>query len=133
MRALAAQLWRLRPSPLHSDWLLAAILLIAGQLQVWVGHIAAPHRLEAALVAVALSAAVAVRRLHPAIAGVGAGCLASLTIMVWGDPQVISSGIATLCELYAFAVWTSLRSFLAGAAVLAVVGLAPGPRWDNRS
>jgi signal transduction histidine kinase len=117
----------------RSDWLLAAILLVAGQLQVWVGHIAGPHRLEAALAAVALSAAVAVRRLHPAIAGVGAGCLASLTIMVWGDPQVISSGIATLCALYAFAVWTSLRSFLAGAAVLTVVGLAPGPRWDNRS
>jgi signal transduction histidine kinase len=133
VRTLAAQLWSRRPTPLHSDWLLAGILLIAGELQIWVGHIAGRHRLEAALVAAALSAAVAVRRLYPTTAGVGAGCLASLTIMVWGDPQVISSGIATLCALYAFAVWTPLRSFLAGATVLTVVGLAPGPRWDNRS
>ena len=132
MRTLVARLWSLRPTPLRADWLLAVVLTIAGELQVWLGHIAGGNRIEAALLALAMGAALAVRRLRPATAGTAAGVLMPLAVAVWGDPQVVSTAIAYLCALYGLAVWTSSRRFALGLAAVAAAGLVPASRFGSR-
>jgi signal transduction histidine kinase len=132
MRALVARRWSLRPTPLHADWLLAAILTIVGELQVWLGHIAGGNRIEAALLALALGAALAARRLRPATAGTAAGVLMPLAVAIWGDPQVVSSAIAYLCALYGLAVWTPSRRFALGLVATAATDLIPASRFGNR-
>src|SRR5207245_3112699 len=83
-----------------------------------------------AVVAVAVTASVAIRRRYPASVGAAAAALVSLELGVWGDPQVIATSIAYLCALYGLTVWTPARRFVLGAALIVIVNLAPaaGPK-----
>src|SRR5437588_1320573 len=119
-----APLARLRLDPLRLDWLVAGILTLGLELEVWLGSGAAHHRLVAALAGPLTAAAVAVRRLYPATAGVGAGLIASVVAAVWGPPSVVSYGIAWMCAIYGLAVWARPRRFAIGAAAITVAGLA---------
>jgi len=116
-------------APARLDRIVAALLALAAELQVWLGGIATDHRLAAGLVAGALTSSVAVRRAYPFGAGVAAAALTSLQVGVWGDPQVIGSSIAELCALYGLSVWTSRRRFLLGtvAVTVAILASAAGP------
>jgi signal transduction histidine kinase len=132
MRKLAARLWSLRPTPLRADGLLAVVLTSAGELQVWLGHIAGSDRIEAGSLALVLGAALAARRVWPLAAGAAAGVLMPLAVAVWGDPQVVSTAIAYLCALYGLAVWTPPRRFAIGLAAVAASDLVPASRFGSR-
>ena len=132
VRTRLARLASFRPDPLTFDRMLAALLLVTAELEVWLGSGAAHERLVAALVAPALAATVALRRLYPATAGVTAAVLVSVELSVWGDPQVISNAVAYCCALYALAVWTPTRRFAFGLASVVAIDLAAstGPQGN---
>jgi hypothetical protein len=94
VRARLARLASIRPDPLTFDRMLAVLLVATAELEVWLGSRAAHERLVAALVAPALAATVAFRRLYPTTAGVTAAVLVSVELGVWGEPQVISNDVA---------------------------------------
>jgi signal transduction histidine kinase len=124
-----AGLRRLRPDPLVLDWVLAVLLTVGAQLQIWLGSDGAGHQLWAALAALAIMAPVAVRRRYPAVVGTGVPVLSAVDHALW-DPKFVGYPIATFCALYALSVWTPPRRFacgtvLAAAAFLGTI-LAPG-------
>src|SRR5204862_1895447 len=120
------RLWSQRPDPVKLDWALAALLTVAGELQVAVGGIAGNERLGPALLTAGLGLAVAFRRRYPTLAGVGAGVAMALSLAFRGDSQVISNAIAYLCALYALAVWSPPRKFALGMAAIVIVDVVPG-------
>jgi signal transduction histidine kinase len=115
---------RLRLDPLKLDWLLAGLLTVALELEVWLGTGAADERLAAALTGALLAATVAVRRLYPATAGLVAGLLAAVVAAVWGPPSIISSGVAWMCAMYGLAVWAAPRRFAFAVAAIALANFA---------
>jgi hypothetical protein len=82
--ARLARLGRFRPDPLSFDRMLAALLAVSAELEVWLGSGAAHERLLAAIVAPAVAGTVAFRRLYPTIAGVAAAVLVSVELGFWG-------------------------------------------------
>src|SRR6266516_669660 len=114
------------PGPLAFDCALAVVLVVAAELQIWVGDGAGRFEVVAASVAPPLAACVAVRRLYPTLAGVLAQGVMALTFGVWGDTQIFGSSIAWFCALYGLTVWSSPRRFLAGAAFVFISNLAAG-------
>ena len=108
----------------RGDLYLAAILLVAAELQVWLTDSAGAHRTVASVLAPVMTAAVAIRRRHPALAGVGAQAAIALAFGLWSDTQIFGTSIAWFCSLYALTVWTPARQFVAGAAFVAVSNLA---------
>jgi signal transduction histidine kinase len=112
-----------RPSPLTLDCLLAAVLLVAAELQVWLGS-GTKHELVAALIAPPIVATAAIRRLYPTLAGVVAQGVIVFVYAVWGDVQIIGTSIAWFCALYALTVWTTPRRFIAGVAFIFASDLA---------
>ena len=98
------------------DCALAAVLLLAAELQVWLGSSSDRVQLVGALVAPPLAGTVAIRRLYPTLAGVVAQGVMALAFAVWGDTQIFGTSIAWFCALYALTVWSSPRRFAAGAA-----------------
>lgn len=95
------------------DAALAVVVSIATQLSIWVGHDASHHRPAAALVAVAITAPIAVRRRFPLLVGIAVPVVAAFS-HAWWDPQSIGYPVATFLALYALAVWTPSRRFAAG-------------------
>jgi signal transduction histidine kinase len=124
MRPRLARRRRLRVDPLKLDWVVAALLTIAAELEIWLGTGAAHERLVAAVIGAAVTATVAIRRLYPTIAGAAAAVLLAGELGFWGDPQVISDGVAYFCSLYALAVLAQPRRFAFGASTVALAGLA---------
>ena len=121
------RLSRLRPvrlDPLKIDWLVAAMLTLGLELEVWLGTGASSERLAVAVLGAVVTAAVAVRRLYPATIGLTAGFVAALIAAVWGPPSLVSWGIAWICCMYAFAVWATPRRFAFGVAAIALAGIA---------
>jgi signal transduction histidine kinase len=111
---------------------LAAVLTLAGELQVFAGQIAGSGRISAAFAVAGFGAVVAARRSYPTSAGVAAGILMPLVIALRGDPQIVSNAIGYLCALYGLAVWAPSRRFALGAAVIAATDLVPASRYGNR-
>jgi signal transduction histidine kinase len=126
VRPRLAPLRRLQADPQKLDWMLAALLTLSLELEVWLGSGAVHERLVTALVGPLVTAAVAVRRRYPTIAGVTAAVLVAVVAAFWGPPQVVSEAIAWICTLYGLAVWASPRRFAVGAATVAVAGFASG-------
>lgn len=129
MRVAGLRRWW--PGPLVVDGVLAVLLTVGAQLQIWLGSDGAGHQLWAALMALAIMAPVAVRRRYPAVVGTAVPVLSAADHALWA-PQFIGYPIATFCALYALSVWTPPRRFawgtaLAAAAFLAT-SLAPGGR-----
>jgi signal transduction histidine kinase len=113
-----------RADPRKLDLLLAVALAVGAEAQIAFGGIANGHRLVAAIVAAVATAAVSVRRTSPTAAGVTPAVLTAIELGIWGDPQVICSGIALFCALYGLTVWTSTRRFAVGTATIVVADLA---------
>jgi signal transduction histidine kinase len=129
MQGRSSLLRSLRSDALTFDRLLAVVLVLVAELQIWVGGGAGRFEVVAAVVAPPLAACVAVRRLYPAFAGVVAQGVMSLTFGIWGDTQIFGSSIAWFCALYGLTVWTSPRRFVAGTAFVVVsnIAAAAGP------
>ena len=108
----------------YGDSYLAVTLLVAAELQIWLTHGAGAHRVVATLLAPVACGAVAIRRRHPALAGVGAQAAVALVFAFWSDTEIFGTSIAWFCALYALTVWTPAPQFVAGAAVVVVSNLA---------
>ncbi len=126
---------RLRLDPVRIDWILAGVLTLAAELQVWLGSIATHHRLAAALIAPAITAPIAVRRRYPTLVGTGVPALAAIQLGFLGDPQIIAASVAFFCALYALAVWTAPWRFALGSTLIGVtfLGAALGPKTTLRN
>jgi signal transduction histidine kinase len=118
------RLGRRRPDPLRFDLGLGLVLLVAGELEIWLTNDAGGYRTVAALAAPVLAASVAVRRLYPLLAGVTAQGTMAVTFAIWGNTQIFGTTIAWFCALYAMTVWTSPRRFAAGATFVLVSNFA---------
>jgi signal transduction histidine kinase len=118
----------IRVDPISLDRAVALLLTVMLEIEVWVtGPV--PHQWVVALLGPLVTLAVAVRRLHPVAVGVGAGLLGDVVAGVWGPPSLLSYGLAWICCMYGFAVWSPPRPFAIGLTVIAVGGLvsAVGP------
>jgi signal transduction histidine kinase len=113
---------RLRLDPVRFDYALAAVLLVAGLLQTWLGN-GTTERVPATIVGPLVALTVAFRRRHPAAAGFIAQGLVALQYTLWGGIDVIPYSIAWFCSLYGLTVWTSRNWFVAGLAFVAVTDL----------
>jgi signal transduction histidine kinase len=111
---------RLPLDPVKLDYLLAAVLAITSELEAWFGNLSGQEQLVSAVVGPLIAATVAVRRRHPAVAGLAAVLIAEIAAIAWKPPNTVSFGIAWLCSMYALTAWTSTRVFAVGAAVLTV-------------
>ena len=125
------RLLRFRPDPVRFDRLLAAILTVALLLETWLGGNAEGHRIAVSIGGVATTVAVAFRRRYPAVVGIGSA-LSSVVLQTFWPSAEVTYGIAWICNMYAFAVWTRTRVFAIGLAVyagsaltLAVLPLGP--------
>jgi len=126
MRALIRRFARLRRDPVAFDRSLAAVLLLLGEIQIWLGD-PAPHEPRAMAVAtLPMYAALAFRRRYPAGAGIAAMALVSVGFGVWGGIEVIPYSIAWGCCVYGLTVWTTSRTFAVAVAIIAAAGLADG-------
>ncbi len=110
--------------------MVAAVLTVGALLDAWLGGDASGHRLATALVAVAVTGSVAIRRRYPALVGTAVPVFAALNFAVWGGPQFVGYPIANLCALYALAVWTPPRRFRFGLALILVVELGTSAAQD---
>ena len=109
-----------RIASVRLDHLLAVVLAIASELEAWLGSAAGQERLVVAIAGPLMAGTVAVRRRHPAAAGIAAALIADIVAIVWTPPNTVSFGIAWLCSLYALTVWTTPRLFAIGATVMAL-------------
>ncbi len=112
-----------RVDPLTVDRVLAAVLTVLAQAEVWLGH--GDHRPVAAVVAFVSTASIAFRRRFPTLVGIVVPLLYAIELGYWGDPQIIFASIGYFCALYALAVWTSPRRFALGIGFL-VAGFVIG-------
>ena len=128
VRARLARFRRLRTDLQKLDWVLAGLLTLGLELEVWLGS-GGHERLVTAFLGPIVTGAVAVRRRYPASVGLIAGFVAALISGVWGPPSLVSWGIAWICCMYGFAVWATPRRFAFGVAAitLASVASAVGP------
>jgi signal transduction histidine kinase len=115
---------RFQPNPLALDRVLAVLLTVGAQFEIWFSSEVAHHRLEFALVAPALTAPVAVRRRYPTLVGAVVPLLGALQYAFGRDPQIVSEPVAIFCALYALAVWTPPRRFAVGLTLIVAVDLA---------
>jgi signal transduction histidine kinase len=101
------------------DRWLAAALVVAAEVACFAGN-ATPHipKWLAAVIAFTLPLGVAFRRRWPLAAGAWVLLLTNLIFVAGGNNYSIPLFIAWACALYALAVWTETREFLAGLAVL---------------
>jgi signal transduction histidine kinase len=109
------------------------VLVVGVEVQVLLSAPIGPSTLTAALVFGAVAASVAVRRTWPAVVGFGVQALmvahGLLDPVLRGGPFVPYGpplvAIGWFCALYALAVWTPFRWFLAGLVFFGVSNLAP--------
>jgi signal transduction histidine kinase len=113
----------LRVDPERLDWTIAAATTVAAQLEVWLARDFSGHRPLDAVLAALVTGAVAFRRRYPLAAG--AATLAQVVELGFvDDAQNIAVAVAYFCLLYAVAVWTSKRRFVAALVVLIGSNLA---------
>jgi signal transduction histidine kinase len=127
-----------RPDPALAEAAFAVVLVGLSQVAVWSGGEPVDHRLPAAAVGLAMTAPIAVRRRYPASVGVSIPVVAAFEAELLGLTS-IAYPLATFSALYALAVWTPTRRFVAGlaavvaapliAAVVAGDGFAGAGSW----
>jgi signal transduction histidine kinase len=113
-----------RLDPARVDVLLAAALLLGVALQAAFASIPTGDLLVTMVVGGLVTASMAVRRRFPVAVGFGVQAALVLTGLFVALP-VGPVTIAWFCALYALAVWTSPRWFVAGVAFFVVTDMAP--------
>jgi signal transduction histidine kinase len=124
---------RFHPGPESLDRLLAVGLFAWGQVQIWVTGVSGHYRGVDALLSLVLCAGLAMRRRHPALAGIGGNAAMAVGFWLGLDTQIFGTTIAWFCNMYALTVWTSRRWFVIGLVSVAVADLAPISAANNRS
>jgi signal transduction histidine kinase len=115
---------RLRIDPVKLDYVVAAVLTVVAQLEIWFGTEVDDHRLWGACFAGVLTLSVAVRRRYPALVGTLVPVFAASQHALGVDPQIVAAPIGYFCALYALAVWTTPRQFRTGLALVVAADLA---------
>jgi signal transduction histidine kinase len=124
------RLGRQRPDPVRVDWLLAALFTVFTQWAIWVGDDGRQPRLGSAALALAITAPVAVRRRWPALVGTVVPALSAIDNAAFAGTS-IGYPLANFFALYALAVWTPTRRFVAGVTAFVVVVLGAGAASDT--
>jgi signal transduction histidine kinase len=114
---------RLRLDAATVDRLVAAALLAGVELQVWLGGGTSLHRVVAALVAGLVAASVAARRRYPAAVGFGVQGMLAVCVAAGFELPAGFLTVGWFCALYALAVWTSARVFVAALVFVVVSDL----------
>ena len=114
------------------DRILAAVLLVVAEIEVWLTLDAGGHRLLAAVVAPIVAACLALRRRYPFAAGIVAQTATMIQFAITSDVQIIATSVAWFCVLYGLTVWTTQRQFVSGAAYVAVTNFLP-LAWYGRA
>jgi signal transduction histidine kinase len=125
MPRLLARLRRLRVDPLMVDRVLAAAATVLSQLEIWLGGGLVASRVGLSVVALAMTAPVAMRRRYPALVGTAVPAIGAFVHAYW-DASSVGYPIAAFLAMYALAVWTSTRQFAVGVTVVAIAGLTAG-------
>jgi signal transduction histidine kinase len=113
------------PTGERLDRIVAACLVVLGQIELWAGNaIPGPKGLTVP-VTVLMALTVAVRRRWPLAAGSTVLLSSALLGYVAGFGTSLAQGASWMCGLYAMAVWTDRRRFLAGLAVLVACNWIP--------
>ena len=120
-------------TPVTVDRILAAVLLVIAEMEVWLTQDAGGHRLLAALVAPILTGCLALRRRYPFAAGIAAQTATVIQFMVTRDVQVIATSVAWFCALYGLTVWTTQRQFALGTAYVTLTNFLPLARYGKPS
>jgi signal transduction histidine kinase len=117
---------RMRITAAGLDKVLAVVFVIWAAVQVAVmGDQLEPNRLVGGTAMIIVCAGVAWRREHPFVVGVGTQAIMSVTA-TYGQLIAGPCTIGWFCALYALAVWTTDRQFVAGLAFFVVSDLWPG-------
>jgi signal transduction histidine kinase len=124
MHASLRGLRRLRTDLKLRDEVVAVVLLIVAQLEIWLTADAGGYRLVAALIAPVVAACVAVRRSYPTSAGIVAQGTVAFVFAVWGNTQILGTSIGWFCALYGLTVWTPFRRFVAGTVFVFATNVA---------
>lgn len=129
VQTLRSRLRHLRIDPVTVDRVVAVVLTIVAQLEIWLGSSAGHHQLGAALITPAMTASIAVRRRCPMFVGVAVPVVESVEFAFWAGPNILSQAIANFCALYALTVWTPPRRFAIGFTIViaAVLASSLGP------
>lgn len=113
---------RIRVTPERLDAIVAVVLFVLAELQVWLGAQPLSDKTSEAVVAGLVTASVALRRRWPALVGIGVQAL----MVIEGQVAQLPAGAVTVawfCALYALAVWTTWRWFVVGVAFFAASDL----------
>jgi signal transduction histidine kinase len=124
MRLLRLRRFR-RVDPVTVDRVLAVVLLVLAELEIWLTNDAAGARVAAAVVAPTLAVALAFRRRYPLLAGAGGHTVMALSFYLYDNTEVIATSIMWFCLLYGMTVWTTRRRFVFGTVYVAVLNLLP--------
>jgi signal transduction histidine kinase len=100
------------------DRIVAACLVVLGQVELWIGHALPGPKALVAPVLIAITASVAIRRRWPVAVGSAVLLANALLGLVGGYGTSLAHAAAWMCALYAIAVWTDTRGFLTGIGVL---------------
>jgi signal transduction histidine kinase len=124
MRMAWPRRFTFKGAPVAFDRVLAVVLLVLGELQIWLGD-PVPH--EPRVMAVAtlpMYVTVALRRPYPAASGFFAQTLVAVQFGVWGGVEVIPYSIAWGCAIYGLTVWTAPRVFRVAVVFVPISSLA---------
>jgi signal transduction histidine kinase len=103
------------------DRLTAVVLVVLGQLLVWVGNATPGPKALTVPVTILITASVAVRRRHPLVVGSFVSAAFTALLLVDGPQTNPAVAVAIFCGWYALAVWTDSREFLVGCGVVAAM------------
>src|SRR5205807_7748947 len=120
VRTWLRRLRTLRFDPVKIDWALAALFTVSTQQAIWVADDGAGHQLGASALALAITAPLAVRRRWPTLVGTAVPVLSTIDNFAFNGTS-IGYPLANFFALYALAVWSSTRRFIAGLATVVVV------------
>jgi signal transduction histidine kinase len=104
---------RLRIDPVTLDRLLAVVLTIAIELEIWLSSNQPHHKVAIAIAGPLLTGAIAFRRRYPFLVGTGAALWGVVTSTFF-PANLATVLIAWPCCVYALAVWTPPRRFAVG-------------------
>jgi signal transduction histidine kinase len=107
------------------DRIVAAGLIVVGQVELWASDALPGPKAVACPVMLVMTATVAFRRRWPLGAGSAALLANAVLGTVAGYGTSLANGVAWMCALYAIAVWTDPRRFLAGIGVLVASNVVP--------
>jgi signal transduction histidine kinase len=107
------------PRAENLDRLVAAVLVVVGQVELWVGNATPGPKALTVPLAIVIAGSVGVRRRWPLAVGAVVLLSNALIFAVGGQHQYnVALAVGWMCALYGIAVWTDTRGFLTGFGAL---------------